>query len=149
MKTILDKTTRDQLVARINFVGDNCAANRGQMKVYQMLKHCIRWEKMALEKNKYKRSILGRLFGKMDQEQVGVMAYKHTDHHIRQFGRYTPSGKKFGIIQIASDRMDIGNKFQRARPTMRFKSAGSWNSMVTQRVAILNPDQATGDYRNG
>lgn len=25
-------------------------------------------------------------FGKMTREQVGVLAYKHTDHHLRQFG---------------------------------------------------------------
>jgi hypothetical protein len=25
-------------------------------------------------------------FGKMNREQVGLLAYKHTDHHLRQFG---------------------------------------------------------------
>lgn len=25
-------------------------------------------------------------FGKMSIEQVGILAYKHTDHHLRQFG---------------------------------------------------------------
>lgn len=25
-------------------------------------------------------------FGKMTKEQIGVMAYKHSDHHLRQFG---------------------------------------------------------------
>lgn len=25
-------------------------------------------------------------FGKMTREQIGVLAYKHTDHHLRQFG---------------------------------------------------------------
>lgn len=25
-------------------------------------------------------------FGKMTKEQIGVLAYKHTDHHLRQFG---------------------------------------------------------------
>lgn len=25
-------------------------------------------------------------FGKMTREETGVMAYKHTDHHLRQFG---------------------------------------------------------------
>ena len=25
-------------------------------------------------------------FGKMTKEQIGQMAYKHTDHHLRQFG---------------------------------------------------------------
>lgn len=25
-------------------------------------------------------------FGKMTQEQIGIFAYKHSDHHLRQFG---------------------------------------------------------------
>jgi hypothetical protein len=26
-------------------------------------------------------------FGKMTKDQVGILAYKHTDHHLRQFGK--------------------------------------------------------------
>ena len=26
-------------------------------------------------------------FGKMTREQVGILAYKHVDHHLRQFGK--------------------------------------------------------------
>jgi hypothetical protein len=25
-------------------------------------------------------------FGKMTDEQIGIFAYKHADHHLRQFG---------------------------------------------------------------
>lgn len=25
-------------------------------------------------------------FGKMNREQIGILVYKHTDHHLRQFG---------------------------------------------------------------
>jgi hypothetical protein len=25
-------------------------------------------------------------FGKMTREEIGILAYKHTDHHLRQFG---------------------------------------------------------------
>jgi len=25
-------------------------------------------------------------FGKVDRQQTGLLAYKHTDHHLRQFG---------------------------------------------------------------
>ncbi|GAA0878855.1 hypothetical protein GCM10009119_18230 [Algoriphagus jejuensis] len=25
-------------------------------------------------------------FGKMSKEQIGILAYKHSDHHLRQFG---------------------------------------------------------------
>lgn len=147
MKTIFDKIIRDELIVRIKLLNQNNTAQWGKMNVYQMLKHCIQWEQMALGKKKYKQSFLGRLFGKMalkdfikDQtpfkrnvptmpefkiketsgdielerenwinlieeyaqfsntdfvhpffgkmtkDQLGYLAYKHTDHHLRQFG---------------------------------------------------------------
>ena len=33
-----------------------------------------------------KTDFVHTFFGKMTKEQVGYMAYKHTDHHLRQFG---------------------------------------------------------------
>ena len=30
-------------------------------------------------------SIVHPFFGKMNKDQIGVLAYKHTDHHLRQF----------------------------------------------------------------
>jgi len=145
MKTIFDPATRKELIARISSLNENSTAQWGKMNVYQMVKHCIAFEEMALGKKKYKRTFLGYLFGKMalknivnekplvrstptlpelrikedngnvsDQkakwialideydrfsnydfvhaffgkmtkEQIGYMAYKHTDHHLRQF----------------------------------------------------------------
>ncbi|PSL33918.1 DUF1569 domain-containing protein [Dyadobacter jiangsuensis] len=29
-------------------------------------------------------------FGKMTREQIGIFAYKHSDHHLRQFGAVDP-----------------------------------------------------------
>ena len=114
------------------------------MNVSQMLKHCTKWDEMALGKKKYKQSFIGKLFGKralkdmmkdkpmkknlptvpsfkiketanveedkmkwvklmdeynqfsndnfihpffgaMTKEDIGLMAYKHADHHLRQF----------------------------------------------------------------
>jgi hypothetical protein len=50
--------------------------------------------------------------------------------------------KKFGIIQISAvDRIDIGIKRKGVAPTERFEAAGSWNSMVTHRVRISDPQQ--------
>ena len=46
------------------------------------------------------------------------------------------NGKKFGIVQITADRMDIGIKLKGVEATNRFELAGSWNSMVTHRVRI-------------
>jgi Protein of unknown function (DUF1569) len=146
MKTILDKATRDDLIARINTLNESSTAQWGKMNVYQMVKHCRQWEEMVSGKIVCKQSFLGRLFGKMalkgmlkdespltrstptspelkvnelngdvaaekkewialigqnanfsntnfvrpffgkmTTEQVGYLAYKHIDHHLRQF----------------------------------------------------------------
>jgi predicted transport protein len=47
--------------------------------------------------------------------------------------------KKFAIVQVTSDRLDIGIKLKGAEYTSRFEAAGSWNSMVTHRVRIDDP----------
>lgn len=65
MKTIFDKITRNELIIRINTLNENSTAQWGKMNIYQMLKHCMRYEEMLLGKNKYKRAFLGRLFGKI------------------------------------------------------------------------------------
>ncbi|MCW3123378.1 MAG: hypothetical protein JWQ38_2870 [Flavipsychrobacter sp.] len=144
MKTIFDKATRDELIARINSLNETSAAQWGKMNVSQMAKHCMQWDEMALGKTKYKQSFMGKLFGKialkdmmkdapikknlptvpsfviketgdlaeekkkwigllneyqhfsndgfihpffgaMTKENIGIMAYKHMDHHLRQF----------------------------------------------------------------
>ena len=144
MKSILDQTTRDELISRINSIDENSTAQWGEMNVYQMLKHCTLWEEMLLGKRQYRQSFLGRLFGKvalknilkdeamkpnlptvpsfkvrdngdvttaktewinliaeharqknagfvhpffgkLTAEQAGIIAYKHIDHHLRQF----------------------------------------------------------------
>lgn len=145
MKTIFDETTLNELVNRISRISEISKAEWGKMNVYEMLKHCTQWEEMMLGKKKYKRTFLGRLFGKIalkdlikdetpmkrslptlpefkirgtgdvaserekwislikehahcpnsdfvhpffgkiTKEQTGYLAYKHTDHHLRQF----------------------------------------------------------------
>ncbi|HUI89610.1 MAG TPA: DUF4287 domain-containing protein [Anaerolineales bacterium] len=50
-------------------------------------------------------------------------------------------GKKFAILQVTSDRFDIGIKLKGAKTTDRFRSAGAWNAMVTHRVQISDPRQ--------
>lgn len=65
MKSVFDKTTRDELINRINSLNESSTAQWGKMNVSQMLKHCTQWDEMALGKKKYKQSLLGKLFGKM------------------------------------------------------------------------------------
>jgi hypothetical protein len=144
MKSIFDKTTRDEFAKRINSLTENSTAQWGKMTVSQMMQHCTKWDEMALGKRKYKQSLIGKLFGKMalkdmmqdkpmkknlptvpsfkikqntdvaeekkkwlkllneyehfsnegfvhpffgkmKKEDLGIMVYKHMDHHLRQF----------------------------------------------------------------
>jgi hypothetical protein len=145
METILNQQSRENLISRIEKLNENSQPLWGKMSVYQMLKHCSQWEEMALGKQVYKQSLLGKLvgkialkdmltnkpmkpnlptvpsfkikeegdanaekvklitlleehgqcenngfvhpfFGRLTCEQGGQIAYKHADHHLRQFG---------------------------------------------------------------
>jgi hypothetical protein len=147
MKTIFDKSIRDELISRINILNENMVAQWGKMNIYQMLKHCTLWDEWIQSGKNNEQAFVGRLFGKialkkvlkdesplarntptlpelkikettgdissekkkwvalingyayfsnpsfihtffgeMTKEQVGQMAYKHIDHHLRQFG---------------------------------------------------------------
>lgn len=146
MKTIFDKATQDELIARINTFSESSTAQWGKMNAYQMLKHSTLWVEWVLADEKHKQAFIGRLFGKMalkglvkedsplrrntptlpelkvkettgdiaaekkkwieligelghfskpdfvhtffgkmTRDEVGYLAYKHTDHHLRQF----------------------------------------------------------------
>lgn len=50
-------------------------------------------------------------------------------------------GKKFGIVQVSGERMDVGIKRKGAPAEGRFEESGSWNSMVTHRVRITDVKQ--------
>jgi Domain of unknown function (DUF5655)/Domain of unknown function (DUF4287) len=50
-------------------------------------------------------------------------------------------GKKFAIIQVTGEHLDIGIKRKGVETTDRFEAAGAWNNMVTHRVRIENPKQ--------
>ncbi|HKZ65874.1 MAG TPA: hypothetical protein VJ111_05955 [Chitinophagaceae bacterium] len=94
MKTIFDKTTRDELIARINALNENNTAQWGKMNIYQMLKHCILSDEMFLGKKKYKRAFIGRLFGKM--------ALKTILKDEKPLMRNTPTIPEFRIREICS-----------------------------------------------
>ncbi len=49
--------------------------------------------------------------------------------------------KKFAILQVTSERMDIGIKLKGAKTTDRLSTAGAWNAMVTHRVQVSDPKQ--------
>jgi hypothetical protein len=152
MKTMFDKTVREEVLNRVRSVSKAHKAKWGKMNVFQMARHCSTWDSWILGKDQYKdhvytQDFLGRLFGKMalrsntkndkpigrnmpagkdfvikekegdveaqkaiwmdlitgyehfsndrfihdffgkmSKEQIGIFAYKHVDHHLRQFG---------------------------------------------------------------
>ena len=65
MKTVFDKDTRDELIVRVNALGENSTAQWGKMNVYQMLRHCILWQEWMADTKKNKQPLVGLLFGKM------------------------------------------------------------------------------------
>lgn len=147
MKSIFDKTTRDELIDRIHSLREDSTAQWGKMDINQMLRHCIMWDEVTLGRRRVKRSLMSRFFGKMilkgivkddsplkhnlpaidelkvkeaisndittekekwislineyprlgdhnwelpffgkvEKEHAGCVAYKHSDHHLRQF----------------------------------------------------------------
>ena len=48
---------------------------------------------------------------------------------------------KIAIVQVTSDRMDIGIKLKGAAATERFAESGKWNAMVTHRVQVNDPKE--------
>ncbi|MES2747199.1 MAG: DUF1569 domain-containing protein [Bacteroidota bacterium] len=147
MKSIFDQSTREELIARINKLNESSTPQWGKMTIFQMLKHCTRWDEWVLGtyNPRYKQDFMGFIFGKialksnvkddrpiqknmpagklavketngdvtlqkqlwiqrigqyenysnpnfihdffgkMTKEQIGIFAYKHADHHLRQF----------------------------------------------------------------
>src|SRR6187431_1255261 len=72
MKTIFDKTVREELIDRINTLSEKSVAEWGKMNIYQMVKHCTIWEEWILGTNKptYKQEFIGFIFGKMALKSI-------------------------------------------------------------------------------
>jgi hypothetical protein len=56
------------------------------------------------------------------------------------------NGKKFAIVQVTNDRMDVGVKLKGTSAQGRLESAGSWNAMVTHRVRIHSPKDVNQEF---
>ena len=61
---------------------------------------------------------------------------------VKSYISLVRGAKKFGIVQISAERIDIGIKLKGVPPTERFEAAGSWNAMVTHRVRISDPNRS-------
>src|SRR3954471_19097262 len=95
MKTIFDKTTREEVIKRINRLDENSQGAWGKMNVNQMLKHCIACEEMYLGKTQYKRAFIGRIFGKI--------ALKNLLKDEKPLKRNAPTGEGFKITETDGD----------------------------------------------
>ena len=97
MKTIFDKTTRDELVQRINALNENNKPVWGKMNIYQMTKHCTIWNEWVLGKEDfvYKQDFIGKIFGKM--------ALRSNTKNDKPIGRNMPAGKAFTVKETEGD----------------------------------------------
>jgi len=95
MKTIFDKTTREDLIRRINLLDENSKPLWGKMNVHQMLTHCIRCEEMYLGRKQYKRAFMGRLFGR-----IGLHNLLKDD---RPLGKNAPTAAAFKVAETTGD----------------------------------------------
>ncbi len=95
MKSVLDKTTRDELIKRIHSLNENSTAQWGKMNINQMLKHCTLCEEMYLGKKKYKRAFIGRLLGR-----IGL---KNLLKDEKPLGRNAPTSPAFRIKETNGD----------------------------------------------
>jgi hypothetical protein len=76
------------------------------------------------------------LLGKMKKFGSDVTV-SPTDSYISMLRK----GRKFSVLQVTTDRLDIGIKLKGIPPQGRFAKAGAWNNMVTHRVQIHDPGQ--------
>jgi hypothetical protein len=98
MKSIFDKTTRDELINRINSLNENSKAQWGKMTVAQMVKHCAQWDEMALGRKKYKQSFIGKLFGKIALKDM------MKDEPVKRNMPTVPSFKIAGDVDLAEEK---------------------------------------------
>jgi hypothetical protein len=73
------------------------------MKLYQMLKHCTLCEEMYLGKKKYKRTFLGRIFGRM--------GLRNLLKDEKPLGRNSPTSASFKITEKTGDVSAEKNKW--------------------------------------
>lgn len=51
------------------------------------------------------------------------------------------SDKKFGLLAVTAERLDVGLKLKGVPSAGRLEAAGDWNVMVTHRVRVSDPKQ--------
>lgn len=95
MKSILDKSSKDELVSRIKTLNEKSTAQWGKMNVYQMLRHCVLCEELYLGKTTHKRAFMGRIFGKM--------GLKNILSESKTFPQNAPTADAFKVQESSGD----------------------------------------------
>ncbi len=134
MKSIFFDKTRNELIERIKTLNENSTAQWGKMTVYQMLKHCTLWEEMIQEKRKYKRPLMGLLFGKM-----ALKAVLKNENPLRQ---NSPTIPEFTIKNKSGDILDQKTKWiSRIENYVNFSASDFihpfFGKMTTEQIGYL------------
>lgn len=83
-KMALKSNTKDDRPMQKNMPAGKMAIKEKEGNVEQQKKI---WMNLIAECEHYSNpAFIHDFFGKMTTEQIGVFAYKHADHHLRQFG---------------------------------------------------------------
>ena len=98
MKTVFEKSTRDELISRINSFNDNKKALWGKMNAYQMTKHLNIWNQwvLGIDNNiPYKQGFLGKLIGKT--------ILKNNTKNDKPLGKGAPADSNFIVKEDSGD----------------------------------------------
>lgn len=95
MKSVLDWSTREELITRIHMLDERSIARWGKMNVYQMLRHCVLCEELYLGRRKHKRVFMGRIFGKLGLKNI-------LDEN-KAFPQGAPTAEAFKVKETSGD----------------------------------------------
>ena len=82
-KTVLKQILKNErpMIRNARTVPGFSVAGRGDAEMEKR-----KWMEMVRKHSVFSNEgIIHPFFGKMSKEQIGYLAYKHTDHHLRQF----------------------------------------------------------------
>ena len=117
MKTVFDKTTREELISRISSLNENSTAQWGKMNVNQMVKHCVIADEMFLGKKQYKRLFIGRV--------IGRIALKSMMKDEALMGKNAPTRAEFIVTEVGGDLTSDKKR---------------WTGFIEEYADFSNPD---------
>lgn len=73
--------------------------------------------------------------------KLGKFGTDISEHPTNSYISVLRQDKKFAIVQVTGDRLDVGLKLKGIEPSSRLTPAGAWNAMVTHRVSVTSPTE--------